>query len=177
MWHPFNLSPLHTHVYTCIHSPTSTDAKTCTKAYTIHTGIIHTYYAHTYYSYIYITYIYSTLIHHIHTHTIPNSIFNDLVNNLPVYFIQIVLKRLNLKVKPLSLSSAKIQAHYSLDCQPAQRALSLGWTECGWSWAVPREMDNCEVWWKCEHLCVLEENFWDVLGEQANWEALPLGIQ
>lgn len=149
----------------------------------MHTSI---YYTHMNYKYILCTHILYLYISHIHilhtptTHTHKKFLilfFNDMFNNLTIYFLQIVLKTLNLKVKPFLLSSAKIQAHYSLDCQPAQRALSLDWTECGWSWAVPREMDNCEVWWKCEHLCVPEENFWDVLGEQLNWEALPLGIQ
>lgn len=81
---------------------------------------------HTHTTAIYTSHTYTPPSYTTYTHTIPNSVFNDIVNNLPVYFTQIVLKRLNLKVKPLSLSSAKIQAHYSLDCQPAQRALSLG---------------------------------------------------
>lgn len=114
--------------YSCIYMHTLTHIDRCKN---MHKSI---YYTHRNYTYILCTHILQLYIHHIHilhphtphTHTIPNSIFNDLVNNLPVYFIQIVLKRLNLKVKPLSLSSAKIQAHYSLDCQPAQRALSLG---------------------------------------------------
>lgn len=173
MWHLFNLSPPHMHTLTHIH-----------RCKSMHTSI---YYTHMNYTYILCTYILNLHISHIHilhTHT-PHThthkfliiFFNDIVNNLTVYFMQTVLKILNLKVKPLSLSSAKIQAHNSLDCQLAQCALSVGWTECGCSWAVPREMDNCVVWWKCEHLCVLEENFWDVLGEQPDWEALPLGIQ
>lgn len=164
---------MYIHAYTHPHRQMQKHAQ----KHILYTQELYIHIMHTHTTAIYTSHTYTPPSYTTYTHTIPNSIFNDLVNNLPVYFIQIVLKRLNLKVKPLSLSSAKIQAHYSLDCQPAQRALSLGWTECGWSWAVPREMDNCEVLWKCEHLCVLEENFWDVLGEQANWEALPLGIQ